>query len=604
MCGIVGVISAKPVQKILINGLQKLEYRGYDSAGIFVNSARNGQHVVKTVGKIAALKAQLTPAVEGTMGIGHTRWATNGAPTDANAHPQYSADERFYLVHNGVITNAAALKDQYLTGVPFKSQTDTEVVVQLVAKFVADEGLTPAAAFYKTLNLLQGSYAFVLADAEDPNTLYAAKNKSPLLVGIGEGAYYVGSDAMAMIDQTKQFKALQDGDVVIMHQDELTITDLAGDFVHRDTFTANIDASEISKGTYPYYMLKEIDEQPAVMRRIVDAYLPADGSVTVSADLLTALDQADRLYIVAAGTSYHAGLVGSYLFEQVAGLPTEVHLASEFGYHMPLLSAHPFFLLLSQSGETADSREVLVNVKKQGYPVLTMTNTAGSTLSREADYTMLLHAGPEIAVASTKAYTAQIAVQAVLAKALGLHRNLTAANALNLRHELSLAAAGMQTLVDEKDQIKNLVGQYFPNQAHAFYIGRGEDYPLSLEAALKLKEVSYVHTEGFAAGELKHGTIALIEEDTPVLAFITDDATAAHTRSNLQETEARGAHTMTIVSEHLAQPTDNIVLPDVAPLLSALVGIVPAQLIAYYAALGKGLDVDKPRNLAKSVTVE
>jgi glucosamine--fructose-6-phosphate aminotransferase (isomerizing) len=313
MCGIVGVISAKPVQKILINGLQKLEYRGYDSAGIFVNSARNGQHVVKTVGKIAALKAQLTPAVEGTMGIGHTRWATNGAPTDANAHPQYSADERFYLVHNGVITNAAALKDQYLTGVPFKSQTDTEVVVQLVAKFVADEGLTPAAAFYKTLNLLQGSYAFVLADAEDPNTLYAAKNKSPLLVGIGEGAYYVGSDAMAMIDQTKQFKALQDGDVVIMHQDELTITDLAGDFVHRDTFTANIDASEISKGTYPYYMLKEIDEQPAVMRRIVDAYLPAGGSVTVSADLLTALDQADRLYIVACRYQLPCGLSGQLL---------------------------------------------------------------------------------------------------------------------------------------------------------------------------------------------------------------------------------------------------------------------------------------------------
>ncbi|WP_040534573.1 glutamine--fructose-6-phosphate transaminase (isomerizing) [Schleiferilactobacillus shenzhenensis] len=604
MCGIVGVIGAKPVQEILMNGLQKLEYRGYDSAGIFVNSARGGRHMVKTVGKIATLASKLTPAADGTMGIGHTRWATNGAPTDANAHPQYSVDERFYLVHNGVITNAAALKAQYLADVPFQSQTDTEVVVQLIAKFVRDDHDTPAAAFYRTLNLLKGSYAFVLADAEDPDTLYAAKNKSPLLIGVGEGAYYVGSDAMAMIDQTKQFIALQDGDVVIMHQDGLTITDLAGDFVHRDEFTAQLDASEISKGTYPYYMLKEIDEQPAVMRRIVDAYLPADGSVSVDPALVQALDQADRLYIVAAGTSYHAGLVGARLFEEVAGLPAEAYLASEFGYHMPLLSQHPFFLLLSQSGETADSREVLVKVKKMGYPVLTMTNTAGSTLSREADYTMLLHAGPEIAVASTKAYTAQIGVQAVLAKALGMYRQQPAANDFALRHQLSIAAAGMQTLVDEKDQIKNLVGQYMPDQHDAFYIGRGADYPLSLEAALKLKEVSYVHTEGFAAGELKHGTIALISEDTPVLAFITDDATAAHTRSNLQETEARGAHTLSIVSEHLAEPTDNIVLPDVDPRLSALVGIIPAQLIAYYTALGKGLDVDKPRNLAKSVTVE
>jgi glucosamine--fructose-6-phosphate aminotransferase (isomerizing) len=603
MCGIVGVIGAKPVTNILINGLEKLEYRGYDSAGIFVNSTHTPAQMVKTVGKIAALKAKLTPTVDGTVGIGHTRWATNGAPSDDNAHPQFSADDRFYLVHNGVITNAQALKDEYLRDVHFSSQTDTEVVVQLVAKFVQD-GATPTAAFYRTLGLLQGSYAFVLADADDPETLYVAKNKSPLLVGVGDGAYYVASDAMAMLNETKQFIALQDGDVVILHRDHIMITDLDGDFVERPTFTAKLDAADISKGTYPYYMLKEIDEQPAVMRRVVDAYLPADGSVAVNQSLLQALDQADKLYIVAAGTSYHAGLVGARIFEEMAGLPAEAYLASEFGYHMPLLAKHPLFLLLSQSGETADSREVLVNVKKQGYPVLTMTNTAGSTLSREADYTMLLHAGPEIAVASTKAYTAQIAVQAVLAKALGVFRKREVAKDFDLRHDLSIAAAGMQTLVDEKEQVKNLVAQYIPNQQHAFYIGRGEDYPLSLEAALKLKEVSYVHTEGFAAGELKHGTIALIEEDTPVMAFITDDVTAAHTRSNLQETEARGAHTMTIVSEHLAQPTDNIVLPDINPLLSALVGIIPAQLIAYYAALGKKLDVDKPRNLAKSVTVE
>ena len=603
MCGIVGVIGNNKTTDILLNGLEKLEYRGYDSAGIYVNNQNGKDFLVKEVGKISKLENAVGDDVQGSVGIGHTRWATHGKPTIENAHPHFSEDERFYLVHNGVLTNYEELKNKYLNDVDFKSQTDTEVAVQLVDHF-AKEGLDGEKAFRKALSLIQGSYAFAMVDKEQPDRIFVAKNKSPLLIGLGDGFNVICSDAMAMLDQTHDFVEIHDGEVVILEKNTVSISKIDGTPVHRDAYKVNLDASDISKGTYAHYMLKEIDEQPSVMRKISQHYINNDGSLNVDPALLNEMKKADRIYIVAAGTSYHAGLVGKNIFERVADVPVDVEYGSEFGYHMPKLSKKPFFIFLSQSGETADSRQVLVKVNELNLPSLTMTNVPNSTLSREATFTMELLAGPEIAVASTKAYTAQMAVEAVLAKALGDDKGVEAAKDFDVKKQLALAANGIQTMVDEKERIKAITADYLTGQNDAFYIGRGIDYALSLEAALKLKEISYIHAEGFAAGELKHGTIALIEHNTPVIAYINDGVSASHTRGNIQEVEARGAHVLVIASQKYAQPGDQIIIPEIDELISPIIGVVPAQLIAYYASLARGNDVDKPRNLAKSVTVE
>ena len=606
MCGIVGVTGTKQSVSALIEGLERLEYRGYDSAGIYVNDQTGNDYLVKRVGRISNLKNALTDDIAGTAGIGHTRWATHGVPSEVNAHPQFSADERFYLVHNGVIENFEQLKQEYLADVNFVSQTDTEVIAQLIDRFVVDYKMDTQSAFLKVLHLINddSSYAFVLMDRETPDTLYVAKNKSPLLVGIGDGFNLVASDAVAMLKQTHTFMEIQDKEVVIVKPDKVTIHDFEGNEMKRDTFRVDMDASAADKGTYPFYMLKEVDEQPAVMRKLVQEYLDEDGRPTIEAGLLNEMKKADRLYIIGAGTSYHAGLVGARMFERLTKIPTQVFISSEFAYEQPIMSEKPFFIFLTQSGETADSREVLVNIKKQGWPSLTITNVPKSTLSREASYTLLLHAGPEIAVASTKAYTAQVALQAILAKALGMTCDQQAATEFDLKQQLGIVAVGMQALVDGKEKLESIASRYLSEPRNAFYIGRVIDWSVALESALKLKEISYVQAEGFASGELKHGTIALIEEHTPVIGIITQDRTAGLTRSNLQEVVSRGASVLTIAAKHLAQPDDTIVLPDVDPLLTPLLSVVPAQLLAYYTSLGKGLDVDKPRNLAKSVTVQ
>lgn len=605
MCGIVGITGKDNAVEILINGLEKLEYRGYDSAGIYVNNGNGNDFLVKVKGRIADLKDKVTADVKGTAGIGHTRWATHGIPSETNAHPHVSENGRFYLVHNGVIGNFKELKAKYLSDVHFASETDTEVIVQMVEHF-SNEGLETKEAFKKTISVLDesSSYAFLLMDREDPETLYVAKSKSPLLIGVGEGFNAVCSDSMAMLKETHEFIELTDGDVVVVKPDSIEIEDKNGKKIERKPFYVDQDASASEKGVYEHYMLKEIDEQPAVMRKLATEYFDENGNIKIEADLLKAIEASDRIYIVAAGTSYHAGLVGRELFEKLAKIPTEVHVSSEFGYNMPLLSEKPFFIYLTQSGETADSRQVLVQTNELGYPSLTITNVPNSTLSREASYTLLLHAGPEIAVASTKAYTAQIAVEAILAKKLGEERGIEAAKDFDIHLELAKVANAMQTMVDEKHEIEELTEKNLKTTRNAFYIGRSIDYDTAIEAALKLKEVSYVQTEGFASGELKHGTIALIEEGTPVIAIITDEKTAAHTRSNVQEVIARGANVITIVSRSLSNAGDQIVLPDVHPLLTPLVSIVPAQLLAYYTSKQRGYDVDKPRNLAKSVTVE
>ena len=606
MCGIVGVTGTDKSLSILIDGLKRLEYRGYDSAGVYVNDQQGHDYLVKRPGRIANLEAALGEEVHGLAGIGHTRWATHGEPNEANAHPQYSQDERFYLVHNGVIENYADLKKEYLSDIKFVSQTDTEVIVQLVDKFVVESGMSTEAALLKVLRLISpdSSYAFVLMDKEQPDTLFVAKNKSPLLVGIADGYNMVGSDAMSMIKETNTFMEIGDHELVIVKPDHVTVKDFDGNEIDRPTFKVDMDANAADKGAYPYYMLKEIDEQPAVMRKLVQEYFGDNDVAQINEEMLKDMANADHLYIVGAGTSYHAGLVGARIFEKLCGIPTSVHISSEFAYEQPLLSKKPFFIFLSQSGETADSREVLVNVNKHNWPSLTITNVDKSTLSREATYTELLYAGPEIAVASTMAYTAQIAVEAILAQALGVYMDKQAAKDFDVKHQLGLVANGMQSITDSKKKVEEIASRYLSKSPSAFYIGRGMDWSVSLEAALKLKEISYVQAEGFASGELKHGTIALIEDQTPVIGIITQDRTAGLTRSNLEETQARGANAITIVSRHLAKEDDTFVLPDVDEVLTPLLSVIPAQLLAYYTSLGKGLDVDKPRNLAKSVTVQ
>ncbi|HEM2541327.1 TPA: glutamine--fructose-6-phosphate transaminase (isomerizing) [Streptococcus suis] len=603
MCGIVGVVGNTNATDILIQGLEKLEYRGYDSAGIFVTGGEQA-HLVKAVGRIAELSAKVGDKTEGTTGIGHTRWATHGKPTENNAHPHTSQTAGHILVHNGVIENYAEIKEEYLAGHDLKGQTDTEIAVHLIGQF-AEEGLSTLEAFKKALKIIQGSYAFALIDATDADTIYVAKNKSPLLIGLGDGYNMVCSDAMAMIRETSEYMEIHDKELVIVKKDSVEVMDYDGNAIERGSYTAELDLSDIGKGTYPYYMLKEIDEQPTVMRKLISAYTNEAGQVTVDADIIKAVQEADRIYILAAGTSYHAGFASKDFLEKLTDTPVELGISSEWGYNMPLLSKKPLFVMISQSGETADSRQVLVKANEMGIPSLTVTNVPGSTLSREATYTMLLHAGPEIAVASTKAYTAQIATLAILAKAVGDANANAYAKEFDLVHELSIVAQSIEASLSEKDVIAEKVEKLLSTTRNAFYIGRGSDYYVSMEASLKLKEISYIQCEGFAAGELKHGTISLIEDGVPVLALISNHPhLASHTRGNIQEVVARGANVLTIVDEAVAKEEDDITVTTVHPFLSAIAMVVPTQLIAYYATLQRGLDVDKPRNLAKSVTVE
>ena len=603
MCGIVGVVGNRNATDILMQGLEKLEYRGYDSAGIFVTTGKTSS-LIKSVGRIADLHAKIGIDVAGTTGIGHTRWATHGKPSENNAHPHTSQTGRFVLVHNGVIENYLDIKNNYLAGHDFKGQTDTEIAVHLIGKFAEEEGLSVLEAFKKALHIIRGSYAFALVDSEDADVIYVAKNKSPLLVGLGEGYNMVCSDAMAMIRETSQFMEIHDQELVIVRKDSVEVQDYDGNILERESYTAELDLSDIGKGTYPYYMLKEIDEQPTVMRKLISAYTDDKGQISVDADIVKAVQEADRLYILAAGTSYHAGYASKRMLEELTDTPVELGIASEWGYAMPLLSKKPLFIFISQSGETADSRQVLVKANQMGIPSLTVTNVPGSTLSREANHTMLLHAGPEIAVASTKAYTAQIATLAFLAKAVGDANASEKAAAFDLVHELSLVAQSIESTLSEKELIDNKVRGLLETTRNAFYIGRGQDYYVAMEASLKLKEISYIQCEGFAAGELKHGTISLIEDGTPVLALLSDEILASHTRGNISEVVARGAKVLTIAEENVAKEGDDIVLNQVHPYLSPISMVVPTQLIAYFATLHRGLDVDKPRNLAKSVTVE
>jgi glucosamine--fructose-6-phosphate aminotransferase (isomerizing) len=600
VCGIVGYIGEQYAQDILLAGLEKLEYRGYDSAGIAMLNEQ-GIHVFKEKGRIESLREAIHLELEASVGIGHTRWATHGGPSRVNAHPHQSMSGRFTIVHNGVIENYKELKREYLQNTDQISETDTEIVVQLIEKFFA-EGLSVEKAIRTTLQMLKGSYAIAVLFHEDKDTIFVAKNKSPLLVGLGDTFNVIASDAMAVLKLTNQFVEIMDTEMVMVRKDGITIKNLNGESLERKPFIAKLDASEIDKGPYKHYMLKEIDEQPVIIRHLISKYQDDQGSIAIDPTIRRAIAEADRVYIIACGTSYHAGLVGKRLLEKLANTPVEAHVASEFLYNPPLLSERPLFIFISQSGETADSRGVLVKVKELNHPTLTITNVPGSTLTRESDYTLLTYAGPEIAVASTKAYTAQIAVLALLAfdcaQTKGIHLDI------DPFYELSLVANAMETLINAKETIEEIVWTYLSMSRNCFFIGRGMDYYIGLEGALKLKEVSYIQAEGFAGGELKHGTIALIEQGTAVIALSTQREINANIRSNAQEVMARGANVCMISMEGLEESQDALAIPKVHANLTPLVSIIPLQLIAYYAAYFRGCDIDKPRNLAKSVTVE
>ena len=592
MCGIVGYVGKRQAKEIILEGLTRLEYRGYDSAGLSIfNQRLQIFDVYKDIGRVNQLREISKSSAFSNIGIGHTRWATHGKVSKINAHPHQSYSKRFVIVHNGVIENYQELKAQYLTNTIFESETDTEVIAQLIETFA--KNLNVENAILTTLKLLKGSYALLILDTTSPEVLYAAKHKSPLILGKSSEGVTIASDLMALVGYADTYVPIEDKTFIVSNETATRFYDLDHHLINPTYKKVELDESSVEKGTYAHFMLKEIHEQPSVVRRLVSNYL--NDTYIFDKNLIEKMRQSDRIYILAAGTSMHAGFIGKRLFESLAGIPTEVHIASEFAYQMPLLTKNPFFVLVSQSGETADLRACLVKLKKRNYDVLTITNVITSTLAREANYALELFAGPEIAVASTKAYVAQVGLLAILANELG-------SRPINLYHELTRVALAIENFLSEEKML-DITRRMFTKK-ECFYIGRGVDYYIGLEAALKLKEISYIHTEGFAAGELKHGTIALIEEDTPVVAIVSDVTISSNTRSNLKEVEARGAKTLIISMKEASQKDDDIVLDDVYPLLSPMVMVVPTQLFSYYAALVRSYDIDKPRNLAKSVTVE
>ncbi|XMB85740.1 glutamine--fructose-6-phosphate transaminase (isomerizing) [Mycoplasmatota bacterium WC44] len=591
MCGIVGYIGLEDCKDKIIDGLKKLEYRGYDSSGIALLSETD--YIFKEKGRIIEMENTVDTELFASTGIGHTRWATHGVPNKINSHPHKSFCERFIVVHNGVVENYEYLKDEFLNEVPLVSETDTEILANLLSVFASRYKSTEK-AIRKFMSVVKGSYALVFIDRDNNDKLFALKNMSPLLIGIGEEFNMFGSDVSCMLSETNEFIEFKDLEYAVITKEDIRMFDSNNNPIERKSFISKLNLEDIELGQYPYYMIKEIEEQSSVVRRVITEY----DNTEINEELIEEIKNSDRINIIAAGTSYHAGFIGKHLIEKICNKPVDVHIASEFVYNKPVLSERPFFIFISQSGETADSRAALKKVTSLGYKSLTLTNVEGSTLSRESDYTLLLYAGPEIAVASTKAYTAQIAVLAILASSINPEYNI------DLRKELSIVANVIDEVYTYKNTIKEYAKSYLDATRNCFYIGRGIDYFVALEAALKLKEISYIQTEGFAAGELKHGTIALIEDQVPVIAIISQEQTNLNTRGNIKEVVARGANTLIISMKSVSTPNDEIILNDVHPLLTPLVTIIPCQYLCYYAALDRGLDIDKPRNLAKSVTVE
>ena len=606
MCGIVGYVGKRNAQNVLLDGLEKLEYRGYDSAGVAL-ALDGGIRVVKSKGRLAELrkKLELQALAESGCGIGHTRWATHGEPSDVNSHPH--STPRVSIVHNGIIENYGILKERLIAkGYTFESETDTEVLVKIIDSCYEGE---PLQAIHEALSMVRGSYALAVLFRDFPDTVFAVKRESPLIVGWGEGENFVASDIPALLKYTRRYSILEEGDLAVVTREGIRFYNEFAEPVEREVLTADWDMEAAEKGGYPHFMLKEINEQPAAITATVSPRvengLPDLRIPELSDEKLRGIG---TIHLVACGTAMHAGMVGKSAIEALARVPAEVDIASEFRYRDPILNKNDLVIIISQSGETSDTLAALKLAKSRGVPVLAIVNVVGSSIARAADYVLYTYAGPEIAVASTKAYMVQMCVLYLFALRLAYARGAqTEAETRRLTAELLRASEVIKPRLADCEQIKYLASR-FVNTQSCFFIGRGFDYSLSLEGSLKLKEISYVHSDAYAAGELKHGTISLITDGVPVIALATQKKVYEKTISNVKETKSRGAKVLLFTTKDAVVPdgvADYVVrLDDYDDLLMPLQLIVPLQLFAYYMAVLRGCDVDKPRNLAKSVTVE
>ena len=609
MCGIVGYVGDRQAAEFLLDGLSKLEYRGYDSAGIAVYDGENIR-VEKSVGRLAALRDKIKGNVPmGSLGIGHTRWATHGRPSDVNSHPHTDCHGDFAIVHNGIIENYLSLKEELIAkGHVFKSETDTEVVVHLLEEVYTGDFV---AAVRAVLERIEGSYALVFMSRRHPDLLICTKQDNPLIIGLGEGENFIASDIPAIISKTRRTYILADGEVAIVRKDAVEVTNHLGASVPKKVFEVTWNAEAAEKGGYEHFMLKEIHEQPKAVRDTMSQRITADKK-SISFDELAwdadYLNSFNKIYIVACGTAYHAGLVGKYYIEKLARVLVEVDVASEFRYRDPIVDEHTLLIVVSQSGETSDTLAALKESKRRGAKTLAITNVVGSSIAREADQVVYTWAGPEIAVASTKAYTTQLVLFFMLALYMAeIKKSIAAERTAELVAQLHEIPAQVSEILSDVDPIKTFAKQYGFNE-DVFYIGRGLDYAVSLEGALKLKEISYIHAEAYAAGELKHGTLALIVEGVPVIALATQRNVYEKTLSNIKEVKARDAVVIGIAAEgdtELEKYVDHVMhVPATDEFIMPILSVIPLQLLAYYAAITRGCDVDKPRNLAKSVTVE
>lgn len=608
MCGIIGYVGDEQrAMEVILDGLSKLEYRGYDSAGLAI--IENGKiFIEKKSGKLENLRNALKGKEESAyVGIGHTRWATHGNPTDENSHPHFSSDRKVAVVHNGIIENYLELKEELTKeGYIFTSQTDSEVVAHLFSKHYDGDMLS---TLRKVTERIRGSYALGIIERENPDRLVCVRKESPLIIGLGKGKNFIASDVPAILKYTREVIFLDNSEMAIVEKDRVSVYDSQGKKLEKAISKIEWDMEQANKGGYPHFMLKEIEEQPEVIEKTLDVYMNTNGKVDFSSSLKKLdLSKIKEIYIVACGTAYHAGLQGAYFFKKISGIKTEVDIASEFRYSDPFIDESTLAIFISQSGETLDTLMAMKMAKEKGATTLAITNVLGSTISREADMVIYTLAGPEISVASTKAYTAQVTLFYLLALYFGKKKMLIDGNKyesyLDTIHMLS---DQVKKVIDKKEQIRAIANK-IKDKRNGFFIGRGIDDKCGREGSLKMKEITYIHTEAFSAGELKHGTIALIEEGTMVVAIVTQEDMIEKIISNIKEVKARGAYVIALTKEkykNVADISDEIILiDDVEDILAPTVANISLQLLAYYTAVEKGLDVDKPRNLAKSVTVE
>ena len=610
MCGIVGYIGSRDAIGVLVSGLKRLEYRGYDSSGVAVAHPNKTLELEKATGKIVELEKKLKEhPLFANIGIAHTRWATHGVPSEANAHPQVSFDGKFMVVHNGIIENYVQIKNKLKSeGVEFKSETDTEVIAHLIAKLYKGDFKSAVLA---TLNKLEGTFGLAVLCADEPETMIGARRGSPLVLGLGsESEYFLASDVAAIVDYTQKVVYLNDDDVVVAKRTGYEIMTVSSHTVNRNVEEVEFDADAASKGGFEHYMLKEIFEQPEALRNTMRGRLLfADGSAKLAGLDANRLElrNLNRIIITACGTSYYAGMVGEYLIEDLAGVPVEVEYASEFRYRNPIIKPGTLVFVISQSGETADTLAALREAQTKGATVLGICNAVGSTIARESNGGVYLHAGPEIGVASTKAFSSQVTVLAMVALLLGRERRVSAEQGIEFAHAIANIPEQIEEILKLSDKIREIAKKYV--NAHNFlYLGRHYNYPVAMEGALKLKEISYIHAEGYPAAEMKHGPIALIDENMPVVVIAPKDSLFDKVLSNVREIKARGGRIVAVTTEDCTELSDYaddvIYVPKVNSMLMPLITCVPLQLLAYHIAVLRGNDVDQPRNLAKSVTVE